>query len=114
VKDTTSAAIKDTYAALKARVLRRVRDVPGGTVAVEQHESDPETWQAPVAKVLSESGAADDDALMSLAQQLLVLLHRDESTTAIVASGKRSVAANTIIGSVHTGDAAGGDDSQSD
>jgi hypothetical protein len=109
VKDTTSAAIKDTYAALKSLVLRKVRDVPGGTVAVEQHESDPETWQAPVAKALSESGAAADSELVSLAQQLLVLLHRDESTTIITASGKRSVAANTIIGSVHTGDGAGSD-----
>lgn len=106
IKDAASAAVKDTYAALKALVLRRVRDVPGGTVAVEQYESDPDTWMAPVVKALRESDAAVDGELVSLAQQLLVLVRGDTSTT-ITASGKRSVAAHTIIGSVQTGDGPG-------
>jgi hypothetical protein len=106
ITKTASSAVTDTYAALKALVLRKVRNVPGGAVAVEQHESDPDTWGAPVAKALRESGAADDGELVSLARQLLVLVHGDTTTTTttITASGKRSVAANTIIGNVQTGD----------
>ena len=107
IKDAASAAVKDTYAALKALVLRRVRDVPGGTVAVEQYESDPDTWMAPVVKALRESDAVVDGELVSLAQQLLVLVRGDTSTTTITATGKRSVAAHTIIGSVQTGDGPG-------
>lgn len=104
LKDSASTAVQDAYAALKELVLRWVRDVPGGTVAVEQHESDPDTWQAPVAKALIDSGASGDERLVSLAQQVLALLPESTPATAITASGKRSVAAHTIVGTVQTGD----------
>ncbi len=105
VKDTAAAAVNDAYTALKSLVLRRVNKVPGGTVAIEQHEHDPPTWSAPVAKVLSDSGAAVDPEVLSLAQHLLTLLKVDVTTTTnIIASGERSVAAHTITGTVGTGD----------
>lgn len=108
IKDTVSQAVKDVYAGLKSLVLRRVGDVPGAIVAVEQHEQDPATWQAPVVRALTVSGAIEDDEILALARRLLSLI-RDENPSlavSVTAVGKRSVAAQTIIGAVSTGDTA--------
>lgn len=39
-----------------------------------EHEADPETWQAPLAKKLTDSGAADDAALVAAAKALMDLV----------------------------------------
>jgi hypothetical protein len=43
-------------------------------VALAEHVSDPETWQAPLTKYLTSSGADADEAIVQAAQQLLALL----------------------------------------
>src|SRR3712207_3079083 len=107
LKATATEAVKDTYAGLKALVLRRVKDQPAGEVAVVEHENDPETWAAPLAKTLTAAGADQDTELVAAAQRLLQLLDPDGTragTYNITATGDRSVAANVIHGGVHTGD----------
>ena len=106
-KETAAQVVKDAYAGLKALVLRRAAGTSGGEVAVEQHAADPKTWEAPVAKVVEESGAADDAEVVAAAQRLLELLDPEGTaagTYTIAASGERSVAAHTISGNVSTGD----------
>lgn len=107
VKDAAAQAVKDAYAGLKALVLRKVGDTPGGEVAVQQHEFDPDTWQVPVTKAVRESGAADDADVVAAAQRLMELLDPKGAaagTYTITASGERSVAAHAITGNVSTGD----------
>jgi hypothetical protein len=109
VTDTVSTGIKDAYAGLKALVLRRVQDTPAGEVAVVEHEKDPDTWSAPLAKKLTDAGADRDEQLIEAAQRLLHLTDPDGAragtyTVDIKATGDRSVAAHTIHGGVHTGD----------
>jgi hypothetical protein len=107
LKATATEAVKDAYAGLKALVLRRVKDNPAGEVAVVEHAKDPRTWSAPLAKTLTEVDAGEDANLVAAAQRLLQLLDPDGAragTYNITASGKRSVAAHTIHGGVHTGD----------
>jgi hypothetical protein len=74
VKDAAAQGIRDAYAALRSLVLRRVAGTPGGEVAVRQHEADPGTWQAPVAKVVRESGAGEDAEVLEAAERLMTLL----------------------------------------
>jgi hypothetical protein len=110
MKDTATQAVKDAYAGLKALVLRRVEDQPAGEVAVVEHEKDPEIWRAPLAKTLSTAGADQDRGLIDAAQRLLRLLDPEGAragayTVNVTATGDRSVAAHTIHGGVHTGDA---------
>src|SRR3954454_9760425 len=74
VRDTAAQAVKDAYAGLKALVLRRVKDTPAGEMAVVEHEKDPDTWSAPLAKTLTTTGADRDPELIASAQRLLELL----------------------------------------
>src|SRR4051794_27100429 len=107
LKDTATQVIKDAYAGLKALVLRRVKDTPAGEVAVTEHEKDPQTWSAPLAKTLTTAGADHDEGPIAAAQLLMELLDRAGAragTYNIPASGERSVAAQTIYGGVRTGD----------
>jgi hypothetical protein len=105
--DAVSQGIKDAYAGLRGLVLRRVTDTPAGEVAVIEHERDPDTWSAPLAKILTTTGADHDEELVTAAQRLMELLDPTGAragTYNITASGERSVAAQTIYGGVHTGD----------
>ena len=107
--ETVSQGTQDAYAALKALVLRRVKDTPAGEVAVVEHEKDPETWQAPLAKSLTAAGVEQDQELIAAAQRLLQIVDPEGAragtyTVNIAATGDRSVAAHTIHGGVHTGD----------
>jgi hypothetical protein len=105
--DTVAQAIKDAYAGLKALVLRRVKDTPAGEVAVVEHEKDPDTWSAPLAKTLTAAGAARDTQLVQAAQRLLQLLDPDGAragTYNVSAFGDHSVAAGTIHDGVDIGD----------
>lgn len=109
VTDTVSQGIKDAYVGLKDLVLRRVKDLPAGEVAVVEHEKDPEVWSAPLAKTLATAGADTDPQVIEAAQRLLQLTDPDGAragtyTVNIAATGDRSVAAHTINGGVHTGD----------
>jgi hypothetical protein len=110
IKDTATQAVKDAYAGLKALVLRRVENQPAGVVAVVEHEKDPEIWRVPLAKTLTAVGADQDRGLIDAAQRLLQLLDPEGAragayTVNVTATGDRSVAAHTIHGGVHTGDA---------
>src|SRR5688572_10034392 len=109
VTDAVSQGIKDAYVGLKSLVLRRVKDQPAGEVAVIEHEKDPDTWSAPLAKTLTTAGADQDPELLTAAERLMVLLdptgaQAGQYTVNIAATGERSIAAHTIHGGVHTGD----------
>src|SRR3954454_5891399 len=104
---TATQSVKDAYARLKALALRRVKDTPTGEVAVTEHEKDPSTWSAPLAKTLTAVGADRDAELIAAAQRLLQLLDPDGAragTYNITARGDRSIAAHAIHGDVYTGD----------
>ncbi len=112
VTDAVSQAVKDAYAGLKALVLRRVKDQPAGEVAVVEHEKDPDTWSAPLTKTLTTAGADRDPELITAAERLLQLAdpagaNAGNYTVNIAATGDRSIAAHTIHGGAHTGDAHG-------
>ena len=72
--DTASAAVKDAYARLKARVKKRLGGGPDTELVLAKHERAPETWQAPLMAELAESGAEGDRDLIAAAQALLDLV----------------------------------------
>ena len=106
VTDAAAQGVKDAYAALKSLVLRKATGRPDA-FAVEEHAADPKTYEAPVAKLVRESGAAEDAEVLAAARRLLELADPKGTaagTYTITASGGRSVAAHTIHGNVSTGD----------
>ena len=59
---------------LKQLVSAKLSGNRSAEVALAEHATDPETWQTPLAKSLTTSGAALDDAVIEAAQQLMALL----------------------------------------
>jgi hypothetical protein len=74
IADTVSDAVTSAYAKLKRLVSAKFAGNSSAEVALVEHASDPETWQAPLAKYLTSYGADSDEAIVQAAQQLLALL----------------------------------------
>ncbi len=74
VADSVSDAIKSAYGKLKQLVSAKLSGNKSAEVALAEHATDPETWQAPLTKALTTSGAIDDQAVIEAAQQLMALL----------------------------------------
>jgi len=72
--EAATAAVRDAYNGMKRRLTARFSGRPAAEVALAEHETDPETWQAPLAKQLVETGAVADRDLLAAAQQLMALL----------------------------------------
>ena len=70
-KETAGDAIKDAYMGLKALIQRKFAGKPEAETVLKEHESDPETWNAPLKKKLNEVRAPEDDAILKAAQDLL-------------------------------------------
>ncbi|HTZ27756.1 MAG TPA: hypothetical protein VMC83_27405 [Streptosporangiaceae bacterium] len=74
ITESTSSAIKDAYANLKALARKRLADRKGAELVLARHEQAPETWRAPLAAELGDAGAERDTDLVAAAQVLLRLL----------------------------------------
>ncbi|MFF2188517.1 hypothetical protein [Streptomyces sp. NPDC058155] len=76
-QDVASAAALDAYSSLRDSVRRLFTGRRDAEEALEQHESDPETWQDALAAALTDAGAAEDDHALAAARDLFQLLGRD-------------------------------------
>jgi hypothetical protein len=77
VADSASDAVKAAYGRLKRLVADRLSGNKSAEVALAEHASDPETWQAPLAKALADTGAGNDESVVAAAQELMALLDED-------------------------------------
>jgi hypothetical protein len=91
LKDDVKDLVKAAYARLRGLARACVADQPGAELVLAQHETDPQTWEAPLAMMLTEGGAASDVDLVAAARALMELA--DATGTA---AGKYDV---TISGS---------------
>ena len=64
-------AIKDAYAGLKALIKRKFSGKSSAEVVLVEHESDPETWQAPLKKIVIQEHLDQDTEILQAAQALL-------------------------------------------
>ncbi|OLE37325.1 MAG: hypothetical protein AUI36_26570 [Cyanobacteria bacterium 13_1_40CM_2_61_4] len=74
VKDTASAAIKDSYSGLKALIQRKFRDQPKAQTALDEYEADPDTYEKPLRKALGTSSVDQDEEIITAARQLMTLV----------------------------------------
>ena len=75
--ETASQAVKDAYAGLKALIRRKFAGDPKAEETLAEHEADPDTYEKPLAKKLKETGADEDEAVLSAAQALLAAMGAD-------------------------------------
>ena len=66
-----SDAIKDAYNGLKTLIQRKFAGKPSAEVALTEHESDPQTWAAPLKKALAQERVDQDQVILQAAQQLI-------------------------------------------
>ena len=74
LKDDVKDKAKATYAKLHDLVKQRFRGNVSAEIILSEHQSDPETYAAPLAKKLTEAGAADDGELVATARTLMELV----------------------------------------
>ena len=74
LKDDVKDKAKATYAKLHDLVRQRFRGNASAELVLSEHQADPETYAAPLAKKLTEAGAGDDAELVAAARALMELL----------------------------------------
>jgi hypothetical protein len=74
LKDDAKDMAKATYAKLHDLVRRRFRGNASAEIILSEHQADPETYAAPLAKKLTEAGAAGDAELVAAARTLMELV----------------------------------------
>ena len=74
-----SDAIKDTYAGLKALIQRKLAGKPSAELALTEHETDPETWEAPLKKALVQEQVDQDQEVLEAAQRVMKLVQPQQA-----------------------------------
>ena len=74
VKDDVKGAVRAAYAKLHGLVKGRFGGNPSAEVILAEHQADPATYAAPLAKKLTEAGAASDADLVAAAKALMELV----------------------------------------
>lgn len=74
LKDDVKDKAKVTYAKLHGLVTQRFRGNPSAEIVLSEHQTDPETYAAPLAKKLTEAGAGNDAELVAAARALMELV----------------------------------------
>lgn len=93
-------AAPDAYNGLKALIKRKFAGEPKAEMVLEEHEKDPETYDAPLKKKLAEAGADKDEEIIKAAQDLLDKLKDKPGGQQIV----NQTQTNTASGNTVTGD----------
>lgn len=73
-QDTANQVVKDAYNSLKTLLSRFFADKPKAQVILDEHESDPETYEKPLKKVLTEAYADQNTELLTAAKQVIALV----------------------------------------
>jgi hypothetical protein len=76
-------AAPDAYKGLKALIKRKFAGEPTAEMVLEEHETDPKTYEAPLKKKLAEAGADKDEEIIEKAESLLKELTPEEAATVI-------------------------------
>jgi hypothetical protein len=74
LKDDAKDKARAAYARLHDLVRQRFRGNASAEIVLSEHQADPETYAAPLAKKLTEAGAGDDGELVATARALMELL----------------------------------------
>lgn len=98
VSDDVRESVKAAYKRLQQLVRRCFRGNDSAEVILYEHEADPKTYEAPLAKKLAETGAHEDPDLVATARALMELVDQEGAK-----SGKYHVIINDSKG-VQVGD----------
>lgn len=72
-QDTAGQAVKDAYIGLKTLLSRLFAEKPTAQVIFDEHEADPETYEKPLKKLLTEAHVDQDADLLAAAERVMTL-----------------------------------------
>jgi len=73
-KDTSSQAVKDAYTGLKTLLGRLFAGKPKAQVILDEYEADPEVYEKPLKKLLTEAHAEQNTVLLDAAERVMTLV----------------------------------------
>ncbi len=73
-KDTTSQAVKEAYTGLKTLLSRLFAAKPHAQAILDEHETDPETYEKPLKNLLADAHADQDAELLAAAERVMALV----------------------------------------
>ena len=79
VADTANQAVKDAYNGLKTLILHKFADKPKAQETLADHEQDPETYEKPLKKALTEAHIEEDQAILEAAQRVMTLVQPQQA-----------------------------------
>ena len=107
-KDTAEKGVKDAYEGLRALIKGKFADNNGAKVVLDEHEKDPETYEMPLKKKLTEA-AIDQDAEILRAAEAVLKQNDPEGfkegkyNTTVTVAGDVFGVAGTNTGTVNVG-----------
>jgi hypothetical protein len=67
-------AIKEAYVGLKGLLQQKFAGKQSAEIALDEHETDPTTWETPLKKALTQAQADQDEAIIKAAQRVMSLV----------------------------------------
>ncbi len=72
-------AIKDAYVGLKELIQRKFAGKPSAEVALIEHKTDAQTWEAPLKKALLQEHVDQDTEIIEAAQKVMQLVQPQQA-----------------------------------
>jgi hypothetical protein len=97
--------VPDAYKGLRELLQKRFAGKPTAEMVLQEHASDPVTYQAPLRKQLEQAALADDPEVLALARQLLEQLGASATVPVIeIGHGAKGIIGQTVSNSTIVGD----------
>ncbi len=74
-----SEAAKDAYTTLKTRVQQKFAGKPAAELVLQEHETDPGTWELPLKQALIEAQVDQDKDIVDAAQKVMTLVQPQQA-----------------------------------
>ena len=95
----------DAYKGLRELLRKRFAGKPAAEMVLEEHASNPQTYEAPLRKQLEEAVLAEDPEVLALARQLLEQLGAPSATPGIeIGRGAKGIIGQTVNNATIVGD----------
>ena len=97
----------DAYKGLRELLHKRFAAKPTAEMVLEEHASDPQTYEAPLRKQLEQAALAEDQEVLAIARQLLEQLGEAPAAPSIEIGREakgiigQTISNATIIGDLH-------------
>ena len=96
--------VPDAYKGLRELLGKRFAGKPAAELVLEEHASDPQTYEAPLRKQLEQAALAEDLEVLALARQLLEQLGSPAAPANEIGRGAKGIIGQTVSKATIVGD----------